>query len=89
VAALVALLQLDFARAGRTSPLTAIVTTVSAYLQLGVTYGVNAARGGFDAAVRSPGLAAENARLRAANAGCCVRTTSCKSGSRAPRRRRI
>ena len=69
MAALVALLQLDFARAGRTSPLTAIVTTVSAYLQLGVTYGVNAARGGFDAAVRSPGLAAENARLRAANAG--------------------
>ncbi len=68
MAALVALLQLDFTRAGRTSPLTAIVTTVSAYLQLAVTTGVNAARGGFDTAVRSPGFAADNARLRAANA---------------------
>ena len=34
MAALIALLQLDFARAGRTSPLTATVTSVSAYLQL-------------------------------------------------------
>jgi rod shape-determining protein MreC len=68
VAALVALLQLDFARAGRTSPLTITVTTVSAYLQLAVTTVVNVARGGFDTVVRSPGLAAENGRLRAANA---------------------
>jgi rod shape-determining protein MreC len=68
VAALVALLQLDFARAGRTSPLTMTVTTVSAYAQLAVTTVVNVARGGFDTAVRSPGLAAENGRLRAANA---------------------
>ena len=69
MAALVALLQLDFARAGRTSPLTMTVTTVSAYLQLAVTTVVNVARGGFDIVVRSPGLAAENGRLRAANAG--------------------
>lgn len=68
MAALVALLQLDFARAGRTSPLTITVTTVSAYLQLAVTTVVNVARGGFDTVVRSPGLAAENGRLRAANA---------------------
>jgi rod shape-determining protein MreC len=68
VAALVALLQLDFARAGRTSPLTMTVTTVSAYLQLAVTTVANVARGGFDTAVRTPGLAAENGRLRAANA---------------------
>jgi rod shape-determining protein MreC len=68
VAALVALLQLDFARAGRTSPLTVTVTTASAYLQLAVTTVVNVARGGFDIVVRSPGLAAENGKLRAANA---------------------
>jgi len=68
VAALVALLQLDFARAGRTSPLTVTVTTASAYLQLAVTTVVNVARGGFDIVVRSPGLAGENGRLRAANA---------------------
>jgi rod shape-determining protein MreC len=68
VAALVALLQLDFARAGRTSPLTAIVTTVSAYFQLGTSFAVNAVRGGYDVAVRSPGFAGENAHLRAANA---------------------
>lgn len=68
MAALVALLQLDFARAGRTSPLTAIVTTISAYLQLGTSFAVNGVRGGYDVAVRSPGFATENARLRTANA---------------------
>lgn len=65
MAALVALLQLDFARAGRTSPLTVTVTAVSAYVQLVVSVVVNGARGGADAVVRTPGLAAENGRLRA------------------------
>jgi rod shape-determining protein MreC len=68
VAALVALLQLDFARAGRTSPLTATVTSVSAYIQLAASFVVNGVRGGFDTVVRTPGLAAENGRLRADNA---------------------
>jgi rod shape-determining protein MreC len=67
VAALVALLQLDFARAGRTSPLTVTVTTVSAYLQLAAATVVNGVRGAFDTAVRTPGLASENGRLRADN----------------------
>jgi rod shape-determining protein MreC len=67
VAALLALLQLDFARAGRTSPLTITVTTVSAYLQLLVASAVNGVRGGLDAVARTPGLASENARLRAQN----------------------
>ncbi|MDB5070025.1 MAG: rod shape-determining protein MreC [Candidatus Eremiobacteraeota bacterium] len=68
MAALVALLQLDFARAGRTSPLTATVTSVSAYLQLAASLVVNGVRGGFDTVVRTPGLASENGRLRADNA---------------------
>jgi rod shape-determining protein MreC len=68
VAALVALLQLDFARAGRTSPLTATVTAVSTYLQLVATIVVNGVRGGFTTVVRTPGLATDNGRLRAENA---------------------
>ena len=68
MAALVALLQLDFARAGRTSPLTVTVTTVSTYAQLAVTTVVNVARAGYDNVVRAPGLAAENGRLRDQNA---------------------
>jgi len=67
VAALVALLQLDFARAGRTSPLTVTVTTVSAYVQLVASVVVNGVRGGFDTVVRTPGLASENGRLRTDN----------------------
>jgi rod shape-determining protein MreC len=67
VAALLALLQLDFARAGRTSPLTITVTTVSAYLQLLVASAVHGVRGGLDTVARTPGLASENVRLRAQN----------------------
>ena len=51
MAALIALLQLDFARAGRTSPLTITVTSVSAYLQLAASFVVNGVRGGFDTVV--------------------------------------
>ena len=67
VAALIALLQLDFARAGRTSPLTAAVTTISTYAQLAVSWIVTGTRATFDTAVRTPGYASENARLRADN----------------------
>ena len=68
MAALVALLQLDFARAGRTSPLTAAVTAASTYLQLGATVVVNGVRGGVTTVVRTPQLAADNGRLRGENA---------------------
>jgi rod shape-determining protein MreC len=68
VAALVALLQLDFARTGRTSPLTATVTTVTAYFQLAATAVVNAVRGGIDTVVHTPQLASDNGRLRTENA---------------------
>jgi rod shape-determining protein MreC len=68
VAALVALLQLDFARTGRTSPITATVTTLTAYAQLAVSFVINGARGTADTVARTPGLAAENGRLRAQNA---------------------
>ncbi|MGB8265426.1 MAG: rod shape-determining protein MreC [Candidatus Velthaea sp.] len=68
VAAILALLQLDFARAGRTSPLTATVTTVATYAQLAVTTVSNAIRGGWSAAVNTPQLASTNARLVQENA---------------------
>ena len=68
MAALIALLQLDFARAGRTSPLTVTVTSVSAYVQLAAATVVHAVRGAFDAVVRTPGLAKENGALRGENA---------------------
>ncbi len=68
VAALVALLQLDFARSGRTSPLTTTVTTVTAYAQLAATFIVSGVRGAADTVVRTPGLARDNARLRDENA---------------------
>jgi rod shape-determining protein MreC len=68
VAALIALLQLDFARSGRTSPLTVTVTSVTAYAQLAVATVVNAVRGGWTTVVRTPGLATDNVRLRAENA---------------------
>ncbi len=68
MAALVALLQLDFARAGRTSPLTVAVTAVSTYLQLAASVVVNGVRTGFTNVVRTPGLASDNGRLRTENA---------------------
>jgi rod shape-determining protein MreC len=68
LAALVALLQIDFARAGKTSPLTVVVTTVSAYFQYAASWIVNGVRGGADAVARTPGLAGENGKLRAQNA---------------------
>ena len=68
VAALVALLQVEFARAGRTSPLTVTVTSASAYFQLAVATVVHGVRSGFDTVVRTPGLSSENGRLRSDNA---------------------
>ena len=68
VAALIALLQLDFARSGRTSPLTVTVTSVTAYAQLAAATVVNVVRGGWTTVVRTPGLAADNARLQSENA---------------------
>jgi rod shape-determining protein MreC len=61
-------LQLDFARAGRTSPLTLTVTSVSSYLQLAVATVVDGVRYAWQTAARTPSLAAENARLSDANA---------------------
>ncbi|HTW84761.1 MAG TPA: rod shape-determining protein MreC [Candidatus Sulfotelmatobacter sp.] len=67
VAALIALLQLDFARAGRPSPLTITVTSISTYLQLALSAVADGVRNGWQTAVHTPGLAADNARLRAEN----------------------
>jgi rod shape-determining protein MreC len=67
VAALVALLQIDFARQGRTSPITATVTTIATYAQLAVATVTSTTRGGFTAAVALPQLARDNEILRAQN----------------------
>ena len=64
VAAVLALLQLDFARSGRASPLTIVVTTVSAYAQLAAVTITNGARDGVNAIVTAPQLARDNGDLR-------------------------
>lgn len=68
VAALIALLQIDFARQGRASPITATVTTVSTYAQLAVATVTNGARSGFSTVINTPQLARENGALRTENA---------------------
>jgi len=65
VAALLALLQLDFTRSGRASPLTIVVTTVSAWAQLAAATLTTGAREGVNAIVAAPQLARDNGELRA------------------------
>ena len=65
VAALLALLQLDFTRSGRTSPLSAVITTVTTWAQLAVTTVTTGTRNGFSAIVTAPQLAHDNGELRA------------------------
>ena len=65
VAALLALLQLDFTRSGRTSPLSAAVTTVSAWAQLVASTVTNGVRSGAETVLRTPQLAREAGELRA------------------------
>jgi rod shape-determining protein MreC len=64
VAALLALLQLDFTRSGRASPLTLVITTVSAWEQLAVVTITNGTRDGFNTVVHTPQLAHDNGELR-------------------------
>jgi rod shape-determining protein MreC len=65
VAALLALLQLDFSRSGRTSPLSMIVTSVSTWAQLAATTVTNGVRSAADTVVHTPQLAHDNTGLRA------------------------
>jgi rod shape-determining protein MreC len=65
VAALLALLQLDFSRSGRASPLTVVITTVSAWAQLAATTVTTGVRGGANAVAHAPQLAQDNGDLRA------------------------
>ena len=67
VAALVALLQVSFARQGRTSPLTVVVTTTATYAEIALAAVRDGTRGAFETVVRTPGLARENATLRDEN----------------------
>ena len=66
VAALLALLQLDFTHPdGRTSPLSAVITTATTWAQLAVTTVTTGTRNGFNAIVTAPQLAHDNGELRA------------------------
>ncbi len=65
IAALLALLQLDFIRAGRASPLTIVVTSIGAWAQFVATSVANGVRDGASAVVHLPQLAGDNAALSA------------------------
>ncbi|MBV8073862.1 MAG: rod shape-determining protein MreC [Candidatus Eremiobacteraeota bacterium] len=68
VAALVALIQLEYARQGRTSPLTGSFTSLYAYLEFAVAASIGGVRTAVDYTVRLPRLESENARLTDENA---------------------
>ncbi len=63
VAASVALVQLQAARSGRTSPLSDAVTSGSAYVEFALGAIASTLRSGTDAVMHLPALAGENARL--------------------------
>jgi len=65
VAALLALLQLDFIRSGRPSPLTIGFTTLGTWVQFAAATVTNGARSGAGTIARMPELARENGTLRA------------------------
>lgn len=67
VASLLALFQLDFARNGRTSPITLTVTSTTAWLQLAVATVVDGTQNAFRIVVQTPALGSENGRLRTEN----------------------
>ena len=75
-AALVALVQLEFARQGRPSPLSSAITSAYAYAEyaLGVTLG--AARGSVGYVIELPQLERDNAQLRARNAELLTQNAS-------------
>jgi rod shape-determining protein MreC len=62
------LLQIDFARQGRPSPISATVTTIATYAQLAVATVTSGVRGAFGAVVDTPQLARANGVLLAQNA---------------------
>lgn len=64
VAALLALLQLDFTRAGRPSPFTIAITSVGAWAQLAVATVTNGVHDGFTDVTQLPSLAHDNGELR-------------------------
>jgi rod shape-determining protein MreC len=68
VAALLALIQVEFAREGRTSPLSAGLSSATVYLELIASDATDAVRGGFGSLVGFPSLYQQNARLESENA---------------------
>jgi rod shape-determining protein MreC len=68
VAALLALLQIDSARQGRPSPVTATVTTLATYAQLAVASTTIGVRAAITTIITTPQLARDNLDLQADNA---------------------
>ncbi len=67
-AALVALVQLEFARQGRTSPLSNAITSTYAYLEFALSASISGSRDAVGYVIALPQLERENAQLRAEDA---------------------
>ena len=67
VASLIALVQLEYARDGRTSPLSLTVTTLSAYLEIAFSTVTGAMQHAAHSTASVPSLYRENQRLRSEN----------------------
>ncbi len=68
VASLLALIQLEYARDGKASPFSLTVTTLSAYLEIGISSVTEGIQHAVEATLSLPTLYRDNARLRAENA---------------------
>ncbi len=68
VASLIALVQLEYARDGKTSPFSLTVTTLSAYLEIALSTVTGGLQHAADSTASVPSLYGENQRLRAENA---------------------
>ena len=77
-ASLVALVQLEYARQGRVSPLSSAVTTIYAYLDVAFGATVSGTRDGFQYLVELPQLARDNAALRDQNEQLAAENTTLK-----------
>jgi rod shape-determining protein MreC len=68
VASLVALVQLDYARDGRTSPLSLTINSISAYLEVALSTVTSSVQHALNSTASVPSLYSENRRLTAENA---------------------
>lgn len=68
VASLIALVQLEYGRDGKTSPLSLTLTTLTTYIEFGAAVVTGSVQHALSATIDVPSLYDENQRLKAANA---------------------